>query len=196
MARPTLDDAELLAAMRRGDSAAATALHDRVRGPIDRALVRVFGTRDRDHEELAHKSLIELVSSIDRFRGECSLETWVSRIAAHVAYKTIRRRKVERRVFDGGAEVNDALAPHDLGDRASQRSSLARVREHLAAIDPDKAWTVVLHDVCGYDLREIAEITEASVSAAQTRLVRGRRELHERIANDPELADEIQRRAR
>lgn len=196
MPRPTLDDTELLAAMRRGDAAAATALHDRVRVPIDRALARVLGGRDRDHEELAQMSMIELVRSIDRFRGECSLDTWVSRIAAHVAYKAIRRRKLERRLLESRADLDDALAPHDLDRNSIDRSVIARVRGHLAAMDEAKAWTVVLHDVCGYDLREIAQITDASVAAAQTRLSRGRRELHERMLADPELADELKRRSR
>ena len=46
-----------------------------------------------------------------------------------------------------------------------------------------------LHDVYGYDLREIAEITGASMTSTQTRLVRGRLEVHDRIAADPELAN-------
>lgn len=194
--RPMLDDSELLAAMRRGDSAAATALHDRVRIPIERALIRVLGGRDRDHEELAQNTMIELVRSIDRFRGECSLDTWVSRIAAHVAFKAIRRRKLERRILESRADLDDNLAPTDLDRSAMDRSTITRIRAHLAAMDQDKAWTVVLHDVCGYDLREIAEITDASVSAAQTRLSRGRRELHERLLADPELEGELKRRSK
>jgi len=194
--RPMLDDSELLAAMRRGDSAAATALHDRVRGPIERALIRVLGARDRDHDELAQNTMIELVRSIDRFRGECSLDTWVSRIAAHVAFKAIRRRKLERRILESRGDLDDNLAPTDLDRSTMDRGTIARIRAHLAAMDQEKAWTVVLHDVCGYDLREIAEITDASVSAAQTRLSRGRRELHERLLADPELEGELKRRSK
>lgn len=194
-ARPALDDVEILAAIRRGDPAAAVAFHDRVRPSIDRTIVRLLGRRGHGHEDLAQISMIALVGSIERFRGDCSLDTWTARVTAHTVFKDLRRRKLERKIFDLDAEadVPSRRGPHD---EASDRSTLARIRRHLEKMDPAKAWTVVLHDVEGYDLREIAEITEVSVAAAQTRLVRGRRELHERLQADPELADMIANRRR
>ena len=190
-AAPALDDSELLAALRRGDPAAATALHDRVRPQVDRTIRRLLGPFDSDHEDMGQQAMIELVSTIGRYRGDCSLDSWTSTITAHVVYKHIRRRKTERRIF--GALDADRLAetrsPSRTGHEAIMRNIVFRVRDHLHRIDESKAWAFVLHDVCGYDLREIAQITGVSVAAAQTRLVRGRREVHERIASDPELAN-------
>jgi RNA polymerase sigma-70 factor (ECF subfamily) len=188
--RPTLDDAQLLTALREGDARAATAFHDRVRPQVDRTIARLLGRRDSDAEDLAQLAMIELVTTIDRFRGDCSLDSWSSTVTAHVVYKHIRRRQTERRVF-AGADV-DEVPPQSTrhgGHDAMIRSVMRRVRVHLDAMDEAKAWTFLLHDVCGYDLQEIAQITSVSVSAAQTRLTRGRRELHERIAADPELAN-------
>ena len=185
------DDSELLAALRRGDPSAATALHDRLRPQVDRTIRRLLGSNDPDHHDMAQQALIELVSTIDRYRGDCSLDWWTSSITAHVVYKQIRRRKTERRLFGSlDAEVlAGTRSPARTGRDAMLKNLMGRVLAHLDAVDEAKAWAFVLHDVCGYDLREIAQITGVSAAAAQTRLVRGRRAIHERIANDPELAD-------
>ena len=191
---PSLDDSELLAALRRGDASAATSLHDRVRPLVDRTVRRLLGPGDPDREDVAQQAMIELVYTIDRYRGDCSLDSWTCTLTAHVIYKHIRRRKTERRLF--GAFEPDApmwRSSSRTGREVMVRNLMERVLAHLDSIDESKAWTFVLHDVCGHDLREIAQITGVSVAAAQARLVRGRREVHERIASDPELANLLER---
>jgi RNA polymerase sigma-70 factor (ECF subfamily) len=191
---PGLDDAQLVEACRRGDASAATALYVRARPVVDVTIARLLGRKDSRFEDLAHVAMMELVRSLASFRGECSLDTWTSRVTAHAVYKELRRRKVEHRVFAGAAAEDDEPSTYDEGSAAEARSVLRRVRMHLGKIDPVKAWTLVLHDVGGYDLKEIAEITGASVAAAQTRLVRGRAELQAQLEADPELADMLSRR--
>ncbi len=185
---PSLDDTQLLDALRAGDATAAAALHDRVQPVVDRTVARLLGRRDVDHEDLSQVALIEIVYGIDLFRGECSLDSWCSAISAHVVYKHIRRRQVERRIFEMGDGLDEAPSSRSDGRDLAIRSIMRRVHAHLGTIDGNKAWTYLLHDVFGYDLREVAKITGVTMAAAQTRLTRGRRELHERISADPELA--------
>jgi RNA polymerase sigma-70 factor (ECF subfamily) len=191
---PGIDDSELLAAVRAGDPSVAAAFHDRLRAPIERTVGRLLGHGDPDREDLVQLALIELVTSVDRYRGECSLDGWASTLAAHVVYKHIRRRKLERRLF--AAMAPEALAAtrsqERLGRAAILRSAAIRVQAHLEHVDQAKAWAFLLHDVCGFDLQEMARILGVTVAAAQTRLVRGRREVHERIAEDPELANVLE----
>ena len=183
-----MDDAQILAAVRSGDRSAAAELHARIRPQIDRAVLRLIGRGDPEHDDLVQLALIAVVTSLDRFRGDCSLDTWTARITAHTVFKAIRSRKSARKVFDRSTpREDDPPSSEDLERAALARDALRRVRSHLDALDPVKAWTVMLHDVCGHDLREISSITECSVAAAQSRLARGRRELHERLAGDPEL---------
>lgn len=189
--RPSLDDAEILAAVRRSDTTAAAAFHDRVRPTVDRVVQRMLRSGDPDREDVTQNALIVLVTSVDRYRGDGPLDAWVSRVTAHVVLKHLRRRRLETKTFDGGYEVESASAGGALRTdrRVTMRSALDKVKGLLARLDPLKAWTFVLHDVQGYDLKEIAEITEVSVAAAQGRLSRGRRELMALIEADPSLED-------
>lgn len=187
---PELDDSQLLAAMRSGDKRVAAAFHDRVRPQIDRTLLRLFRRYDVDHEDLRQVALIELVMTIANFRGECSLDSWVSALTARIVFKHLRRRQAERRLF--GELEHEDLAPHSGSGSTSEaiaRNLMRHAAQHLEAMDPNRSWAFFLHDVLGYDLRELAQIMGVSVAAAQSRLVRGRRELHGRFAADPELAD-------
>jgi len=182
-----LSDDAILAGLDRRDAAASLAFYARVRPIIDRTLSRLLGVRDPDYEDMAQVALYEVVSTRSRFRGECPLDAWLSILTARVAYRHIRRRRLERRFFGKGAP--EALASAFSSPAAfASRQAVDRIRGHLGRMDAKRAWTFLLHDVYGYTLDQIGEIMGTSISAAQSRLVRGRGEAHERIATDPELA--------
>jgi RNA polymerase sigma-70 factor (ECF subfamily) len=191
-AEGALDDVELIAAVCRGDASAATALYARARPQIDRTVARLLRERGNDHDDHVQAAMIALVASLPSFRGECSLDTWTSRIAARVVFHELRHRRARRRLLDS-VEAAPPREGIDLERQIGARGIAARVKRHLDAMDEVKAWTVVLHDVCGYDLSEIAEITSVSVAAAQSRLVRGRADLHARIERDKELCGALER---
>ncbi len=191
---PRLRDDELLAGLRRGDPAVARDFYWRVRPIVARTVRRLLGRLDQDGEDLVQIALIQLIEAVPRYRGECPLDAWISAVSANVIYKHIRRRRLERSLFLGNvsADGND-LDGEGAGPLVSQaveaRQLAGRIEKHLAAMNRDRAWAYLLHDVGGYSLEEIAHITGISTAAAQSRLSRGRRELHQRIAADPDLAE-------
>ena len=186
-------DEQLVDAVQRGDAGMAGLVYDRLLGAVDHALYRVFGRREHDHDDLVQAAFEQIVLTLSRrsYARACSLQTWASTIATHVAFNALRARRRERRVFDRDASnISEPEPPasSDLERTAGARADLERVRWLLAQMKPERAETVFLHDVLGHDLAEIALMTRVSVAAAQSRLVRGRRELRERLTKEQLLA--------
>jgi RNA polymerase sigma-70 factor (ECF subfamily) len=176
-------DAELVEAVARGDDRISALLYDRVVGIVDRTLADVLGRREADHDDLVQATFVQIVLTLahGRFAGACSLPTWAARVATHVGLNALRSRRCERRLLDHGGVPDEPPAPANVQRQLEARGDVERVREALAMMDPAKAEAVFLHDVLGHELAEVAVITGTSVAAAQSRLVRGRRELLARL---------------
>ncbi len=192
-ARPPTDE-ELIEAFERGDRDVAAHIYDRLIGVVDGTLYRVHGCREQDHEDLVQSAFEQIMLALSkrRFARACSLSSWASAVTAHVAMNALRSRRRERNVVDrttdGDSVSVRTRSSDDVERQAGARQQLDRLRLHLAALKPEKAVAVLLHDVLGHELAEIAVLTGVSVAAAQSRLVRGRRELSARVAADPQLS--------
>lgn len=183
---PEISDEAIIEGLIAGENWAADALYDRTISVVERTLRRVLHPADGDSDDLVQITFERVVRTLleRKFSGACSLSTWASAIAGHVAIDALRARTRERGVF--GAEhvlelrtLNHPARP-DLGNQLEARSDVEQLQEVLAGMKPDQAKTVVLHDALGHDLAEIAVMMGVSVSAAQSRLVRGRKELLKR----------------
>lgn len=155
---------------------------------IDRVLSRLLGQSDADYEDVAQVALFEIVQTSHRFRGECPLDAWLAVVVARSAYRQLRRRRLERRFFATSAVADSTFSVRVPPAAFASREALELVRVHLLKMSEGRALTFLLHDVHGYSLQEIGQIMGVSVAAAQSRLVRGRKEFHERLAVDPRLA--------
>jgi len=179
-------DEELIDAVKRGDDRVSAEIYDRLLPVVDHTLYRVFGRRETDHDDLVQAAFEQIITTLFRqsYARACSLRTWASTVASHVGLNALRSRRRERRVLDRAVEVQEELssAPVDLERELGARSELEQLRLQLAGMSVARAHTVFLHDVLGHELAEIALMSGVSVAAAQSRLVRGRRELHRRLA--------------
>jgi len=181
-------DEELIDAVRRGDHRVAALLYDRVVGNVERALFRVFGRREPDHDDLVQTVFEQIVLTLTRrsYAQACSLKTWASSIAGHVALNTLRSRRVERRVLDRRPPIDpqQVRSKDDVEATANARFELQRVRRTLTGLPIEQSQTLLLHDILGHGLAEIAVMMQVPVMTAQTRLSRGRRRLIARMEQE------------
>jgi RNA polymerase sigma-70 factor (ECF subfamily) len=178
-----LSDADICRALAAGDAWAAEVIYDRVEDVVAAVLYRLMGPGDGERDDLAQQAMERVITTIvsGKFSHGCSLRSWATLITQHLAIDTMRSRQRERRVFDRNIApaalelvAEDSRTPERAADT---RRRVERLLTALGTVNRARAEAVVLHDILGHDLAEIATLTGVTVAAAQSRLVRGRKEV-------------------
>jgi RNA polymerase sigma-70 factor (ECF subfamily) len=183
-----ISDEALVSGIARGDRSLAGELCQRLLPVVDSTLFRVLGGREPHHDDLLQAAFEQIVGSLyaGKFLGRSSLTTWASAVTCNVALQAIRRRRTERRFLEFSPSAGDDTFPRASSDDPERdvaaRRELELVRRQLGSMSRKLAETLLLHDVLGCDLNETAATLRVSVAAAQSRLVRGRKELLRRLA--------------
>jgi RNA polymerase sigma factor (sigma-70 family) len=180
----TQTSAEVLRGALAGEPWAHAALYDALYPTVARALQKVLHYSP-DYDDLVQTSFELIVRTLKKPQARSieNLAAWSSVIAARVALDALRARVRERRVFNRDAQAEQAgegIAGPKLERQLDVRSDLAWLQGSLASMNAEQAEAVVLHDVLGHDLWEIATLTGVSSAAAQKRLSRGHLELRQR----------------
>jgi RNA polymerase sigma factor (sigma-70 family) len=185
-ARTGPTQAEILRGAAAGEPWAYPALYDALYPFVAHALQKILH-QTPDYEDLVQTSFELIVRTLQKPRARKieNLAAWASAIAARVALDSLRARIRERRLFDRdtkSARAVEVVAGPKLERQLDVRAELARLQAALAAMNPDQAEAILLHDVLGHDLWEVARLTHVSPAAAQKRLSRGHAELKRRAA--------------
>src|SRR5690606_34601836 len=140
----------------------------------------VLRGRPPDFEDLMQVTYERVIRTIadGHFEGRSQLKTWASAIAAHVAVDWLRRQSQERRLFE--TMDSTLVEPHVsnmLPERQLEaRSEVRKIHGILARMKPRRATILVLHDVLGHSVPQVAQLLGIKLSAAQSRLRRARQE--------------------
>jgi RNA polymerase sigma factor (sigma-70 family) len=182
---PAEDDLALARRCTGGDSAAQRQLFREQRMRVHRTLYRILGS-NREMEDLVQEVFIEVFRSLDRFRGEAKLSTWIARISSRVAMAHIGKRKPAAQSLDSVPEV--AAREPSAEQVAVVREAAERLYRALDRVDAIQRVAFALHVIEGLPLRDVADVMEASLVATKSRVWRARRELERRASKDPLLA--------
>jgi RNA polymerase sigma factor (sigma-70 family) len=176
--------ADVLRAAAAGETWAYAALYDELHPFVAAALQKILHYTP-DYDDLVQTSFELIVRSLRRPRPRPieNLGAWSSAIAARVALSALRVKIRERRIFNRETESTteaESTPSPELERQLDARRKLRWLQEALAGMPPEQAEAILLHDVLGYDLVEMARSMDVSVAAAQKRLSRGHIELRGR----------------
>jgi len=174
-------DTELFEGIAAGDERVARVLYRRALPEVETTLLRLLSQRDAQHDELVQSSLERMIATVSerRYAEACSLNTWASAFASQAALGVLRarQRKSTAPIELGAVDpLPVAGAAGAVSPRQSERQT-EWLRANVARLAPARAEAIVLHDLMGHPLAEIAIMMRLSLSAAQSRLVRARKEL-------------------
>src|SRR4029078_7253700 len=91
MTEPMPDD-ELLIRARKGDERAFAALVERYEGAVAATAIGMLGPGG-DADDVGQETFIRFHRSLDRFRGESSLKTYLVHIAMNLSLNALKRRR-------------------------------------------------------------------------------------------------------
>jgi RNA polymerase sigma-70 factor, ECF subfamily len=91
LAGPTADERHLVERARRGDRSAFHEIVTRHQQQVFRVALGLLRS-EHDAEDVVQEVFMKAYRSLDSFRGEARLGTWLHRIAANTALRELRRR--------------------------------------------------------------------------------------------------------
>jgi RNA polymerase sigma-70 factor (ECF subfamily) len=145
---------------------------------------------DTEAEEVMQDALIAIWNKIDSFEGRSAFSTWLYRVTANAALMKLRKNKKFEQNVPLEAEDEDRDLPAiQLADPGETPAATAlrdelgtRVRTAIDALPEPYRTTVLLSDVDGLSMQEIADTMAVGVPAVKSRLHRARLVLRKSLA--------------
>lgn len=173
-------DAQLIARWQRGDQRAAAALVDRHAKPLAR-FAASLGERD-GVEELVQDTFVRAFGSLESFRADSSLRTWLFTICKRLMLdrlRTERRRKDKVELEEGHAVVEfDAL------DGMVAAETAKRVHAAVARLSPLQREVFTLRVSEGMPYNEIARVVDSTEGACRVHYHNAMRSVKEYLSDD------------
>ena len=171
-------DRDLLARHCDGDRDAFGLLVERHRDRLWRVALRTLGDPE-DAADAVQDALVSAFRAADGYRGEAAVTTWLHRIVVNSCLDLARRRSARPTSPLTESVALSIPATDDLGDRETATEVLAALRD----LPIEQAAAIVLVDVEGYPVAEVADMLEVPTGTVKSRCARGRSRLAERLAH-------------
>ena len=181
-------ETELIANLKTGNS---KSFADLVATHQDRVLNICFSFvhNKQDAEDVAQEVFVEVFQSIQNFRGEAKLSTWINRIAINRSLDLLRKKKRKKRMAQvrnllsiSGTVDEPPAAENMLPDRMYEQQERAEILSRAVnSLPENQAIAITLSKYQDYDNKEIAEIMGLTLSAVISLIHRAKKNLYRNL---------------
>jgi RNA polymerase sigma-70 factor (ECF subfamily) len=181
------EDRELVRQAKDGDKEAFESLVRRHQSRVFAVAGGILRNRE-DVEDIAQQVFLKAYFSLKRFDQRAAFSTWLYKITLNECWDLLRKRKVrplvlevdlseeQARQYQAAEEVADGRP--DASDRLAARE---RVEQLLECLEERDRTMLVLKEVQGFSVEEIAEVLELNANTVKVRLFRARQRIAESV---------------
>ena len=189
-------DAQLLAAHVAGDTDAFGRLFARHRDRLWAVALRTMGN-PHDAADGLQDGLVAAYRRAESFRGDAAVTTWLHRVVVNACLDRLRAAKVRRAepLPDDDEEQRDRGSTHTAAADDPEAAAIRGDRRRallaaLATLPAEQRAALVLVDMEGHSVAEVAQMLDCAEGTVKSRCARGRERLatllRDRLADPPD----------
>jgi RNA polymerase sigma-70 factor (ECF subfamily) len=137
-----------------------------------------------DVEDIAQQVFVKAYFSLKRFDQRAAFSTWLYKITVNECWDLLRKKKARPLVYESDLSEEQARQVLSTGERGTQGPDVSeriearqRVESLLEDLDERDRLMLILKEVEGYSIEEIAEFIDLNSNTVKVRLFRARRRI-------------------
>lgn len=171
-----ITDIELIESIRNGNQYAFTEVVNRYKTTINKTISGMIGKCD-EVDDIGQEVFIRFFNSINKFRGESALSTYLTRIAINLSLNEIKRRKLRNflsieNLLSSGEDIVDEPKSSYNDDKEIINNAIQKLSAKYRAV-------LVLRLIDSYSTEETAQILNLPAGTVLSRLARAQMKLKE-----------------
>ncbi len=183
MDHKTSDEAALVRRVQAGDEFAFREIVERYQSKVFSIIFGILRNRN-DAEDIAQQVFAKVYFSVKNFDFRSSLLTWIYKITVNECYDYLRKKRVRKLVYESDFSQEDAermaAAEPAVDNTVPADEHLAQqdlVGKLLAKLSDDDRNLIMMKEVEGHSVEELAQMTGMNENTIKVKLFRTRQKL-------------------
>lgn len=168
----------------RGEQEAFRTIVERYQGKVFSIIHGILRNRN-DAEDIAQQVFTKIYFSLGKFDFRSALVTWIYKITVNECYDYLRKQKVRKLTFESDLSEDDLRRIDNIEDvrrnpaadvdrQTELREIVVRLLDRLSA---DERQLLILKEVEGYPVEELAHMLSMNENTVKVKLFRARQKL-------------------